>query len=146
MKQRLLCFLLAAMPLLYGCIFTDQSLNDPTVTVGPRPIYDDVPVMTGLKFLDTSIYIDTPQYRACELRYVGAVQPLTAVYFYKQQMPAKGWRYVTLVSAGGTHTIDFKKNNEKCTVTVGSKGEDTAVTIKITNDSSTNPPGETKGR
>jgi len=148
MKHWLLCLALAAMPLsLTACQLANVFSSGPEVGVNPRPIYEDVPVLAGLAYneKESTIY-DTPGYRACELRYSGIVKPMTAVDYYRQQMQTKTWQYLNLSSSGGTYTLDFKKPNEKCTVTIVGQGDVTNVTVKISNDSSNAAPGGSKGR
>jgi hypothetical protein len=145
MSQRLLGLLIASCTALCsGCVTVPP---DGPAATRPRGIFEDVPVMSGMNYDPGKSFIyETKGRRVCALEYAGRVEFLAAVRYYKEQMQADKWTYVSIIGSDPI-TLEFTKPGERARLVVQSKGPGrTALTIHIGEDESSVETGDSKVR
>lgn len=145
MSQRLLGLLIAACTALCsGCIIVPPEAP---ATTGRRGIFKDVPVMLGMNYDSGKSFIyEIKGRRVCALKYAGRVEFLEVVRYYKEQMQADKWTFVSIIGSDPI-TLEFTKPGERARLVVQSKGSGrTALTIHIGEDESSVETGDSKVR
>jgi hypothetical protein len=83
------------------------------------PYFADLPVPAGFKLMDD----ETTDYMTGGLRYArhvyqGPADPVMVRDFFHEQMPLSRWRWIDTENEGGVQSLRFRKDAERCDVTV----------------------------
>lgn len=124
--------------LISGCATTykdrsydKDSSRDATLDVASLLRFDDVPVPTGFKILDSeSFAFQNDATRVGLLKYAGSRHVDQVVWFYKEQMPIYKWNPINIIEYE-RRILNYEKGSESCIVTIESKGRKSIITIAI---------------
>ena len=129
------------LSLIFGGCTTGQKSAGRTLDDAGFPVvletggdlqFNDIPIPQGFALLVKESYSHEAQtFRIAHLRYIGKVSMEDSLAFFKEQMPVSNWKMNSVMGFGDSKTIDFEKEAEKCSVTVGHVGSDTFITIRL---------------
>ena len=113
----------------------------------PRGIFEDVPVMPGMEYESAKSFIyEIKGRRVCALKYSGRVEFLAAVRYYKVEMQANKWTFVSIIGSDPI-TLEFTKPEGRARLVVQSKGSNKiTLTVLIGESESSVGAGESKVR
>lgn len=107
-----------------GCASPPKSeVGRDRLVATASPYFADLPVPSGFKMLDG----ETTDYMTRGLRYArqvyqGSADPVRVREFFQEQMPLSRWTWVDTENEGGVQSLRFRKDEERCDVTVTREG------------------------
>lgn len=94
--------------------------------------FPDVPIPAELKRQDDQSFVyEAPGVVIGVLTYSGYVTPSSAADFFKNSMPAQGWRFLNAFKDKENIDLFFIKEQRSCQITIRSSPLATRVVIKI---------------
>lgn len=133
---RLCCSVsLLALPLaLAACSSQHGPDSAPALLAEPNSPIADAPVPVGYKIMEsksTSKVDPVARIRIVDHSYSGGYSELQLTRFYRDQMPAHGWTFISQEQTRRDITLKFTKNTEDALVTVWHGNFDNHIRIKI---------------
>ena len=102
-----------------GCASPQGTGWERSLAASPRPYVPDIPLPQGFRLADQSSEDwATGPIRYVRHRYTGRADKYVVRRFYLEQMPLVKWAAVSNGSVYGYHTLQFRRQDESCTVTI----------------------------
>lgn len=113
------------------------TTTTPDGTRVPAPIvflpeFNDIPVPTELRRDDERSFVyETTGVSLGVLTYTGYFKPKSINTFYRNEMPANGWKFINAFTDSGRYYLSYIKDVRSCIISVEETTMSTKLVIKV---------------